>query len=264
MIVTFSDTRQIILNVFGGVIVAVLILIFEKARKQLSRRSFRKIFGDDIENAFFVIYPNFQSPSRDTKYEKLPSIVKRNRVSSATNLTTVHGTAVTRAVSHLTYMIGNNSKVPPRIMSDHEMDSQMDISFMSIGGLTNFKTVDLLENEVYDFLDFNSESIISKKNGQPIVTAGSGFDYGIITKIKPFNDSKRIWLCCAGIGEWGTSGAAWWLSRNWKKIYKKAKKKPFACVTSTKQGSDDSTQLRYLFLSSQEIEEVARNFNTSS
>jgi len=29
-----------------------------------------------------------------------------------------------------------------------------------------------------------------------------------------------VWIAVAGLGEWGTSGAAWFLSKNWKKIKK--------------------------------------------
>jgi hypothetical protein len=130
----------------------------------------------------------------------------------------------------------------------------MDISFLAIGGHTNHKTVDIFDNEENKFLDFGHESIVSKESGDPIIIAESEVDYAIIIKISPFENTKRTWLCCAGFGEWGTSGAAWWLSHNWKTIYKKAKNRPFACITRTRVGSDDSTRMLHLFLSSEDVQ----------
>ena len=103
------------------------------------------------------------------------------------------------------------------------------------------------------FLDFGHESIVSKESGDSIVMAESKVDYAIILKISPFGNPKRTWLCCSGFGEWGTSGAAWWLSHNWKSIYKKAKNRSFACITRTRVGSDDSTRMLHLFLSSEDV-----------
>jgi hypothetical protein len=56
-----------------------------------------------------------------------------------------------------------------------------------------------------------------------------------------------------GFAEWGTIGAAW-LSKNWKFISKRAKKRPFAVITQTRLGSDDSTRMIHLFLSDEEAE----------
>ena len=243
----------IIWNVIGGAIVAGLTLSLQSISKKISRRHFRMVFGNDVEDIFYLIYPHYEPPTRDIEFRKPQSRVPR-RTHSATNLTAIHSTAATRTVNHLAYEIGKNSKIPPRVISDIDADPLMDISFLSIGGITNHKSVDLLDNEENIFLDFGHESIISKGSGHPIISAESNVDYGIILKINPLDNSKRTWICCAGFGEWGTSGSAWWLSRNWKLIYKKAKKKPFACITRTRVGSDDSTRLIHIFKSIEDVQ----------
>lgn len=247
-------------NVIGGAVVAGLILAVQGICKKVRRRSFRMIFGKDVENVFYLVYPHYESPSREIEFRKPPSRVPR-RTCSATNLSALHSTAATRTVNHLAYEIGSNSITPPRIISDVEADQLMDISFLAIGGHTNHKSVDIFDNEENKFLDFGHESIVSKESGDSIVMAESKVDYAIILKISPFGNPKRTWLCCSGFGEWGTSGAAWWLSHNWKSIYKKAKNRSFACITRTRVGSDDSTRMLHLFLSSEDVQRAAHNQN---
>ena len=258
----FEGLSAVVWNVVGGAIVAGLTLAVQNIRKRLRRRSFRKVFGDVAEAEYYLIYGSFLSPSRETVYHKQRPQVPR-RSSSATNLTTVHSVSATRSVSYLAFEIGSNSETSPRIISDVDADPLMDISFISIGGLTNHKTVDLLDNEENVFLDFGNESIVSKTSREAIVLADSEVDYGIILKISPFDNPRRTWICCAGFGEWGTSGAAWWISRNWRTIYRRAKCKPFACITRTRVGSDDSTRMVHLFLSAQETQNAAREVHIS-
>lgn len=138
----------------------------------------------------------------------------------------------------------------------------MDISFLAIGGHTNHKSMDIFDDEQNVFLDFGHESIVSRESGDQILVAEQDVDYAIILKIRPRNNPKRVWLCCAGFGEWGTSGAAWWLSHNWKTIKSEAKHKPFACITSTRVGSDDSTRMLHLFLSSEDVQRATHNLNS--
>jgi hypothetical protein len=95
--------------------------------------------------------------------------------------------------------------------------------------------------------------------GTKLVTAKPGVvDYALIVKIHPPKKPERTWLCCAGVGEWGTSGAAWYLAGKWKEIHKWAKSKPFAIITETKSNSDDSTIPIHKFRNAQEVEKVAR------
>ncbi len=243
---------EVFWNVVGGGIVAILIFFIQFIRKKINRRAFRKVFGDDVEETYHLIYPSYQSPSLNTTYTKPASKVPR-RTSGATNLTIINSTAATRTVNHLAFMIGSNSNTPTRIISDIEADTLMDISFISIGSRTSHKTVDLFDNKNNIFIDMKGGEIQSRESGEIIIKAKSTVDFGIIVKINPLENPKRTWLCCAGFGEWGTSGAAWWLSRNWKKIYKRAKDRPFACITSTKVGSDDSTRMIHLFLSAEDV-----------
>ncbi len=243
---------DIIWNITGGVIVALLTLAVHTMVQKLRSRAFGQIFGSDLDE-LYVIYPSLNSPTRDTMYSKPQSQVPRILV-FAINLTTLNSNAITRSVSHLAYAIGRCSKSLPRIRSDVEMDPLMDISFVTMGGLTNFKSIDVLDNDSNTFLQFKNDRIVSRSSQKTIAKAEGRTDCALILKIHPANNPERTWLCVAGIGEWGTSGAAWWLSRHWKLLRKRAKNKPFACITKTTIGSDDSTSLFRLFLTPEEVE----------
>ena len=64
----------------------------------------------------------------------------------------------------------------------------------------------------------------------------------MILKIHPTQFSNRTWILCAGIGEWGTSGAAWYLAYKWKEIYRYAKSSPFALVIKVKRNQDEFSE----------------------
>lgn len=99
---------------------------------------------------------------------------------------------------------------------------------------------------------------MSVKSNNPVIQMQSGFDNGVILKINPSQNPQKTWICCAGRGEWGTSGAAWWLSKYWKRISKQAGNRPFAFITQTQIGSDDSTTLLHFFFSEEDVEKVAK------
>ena len=88
------------------------------------------------------------------------------------------------------------------------------------------------KNSSYGFFD----AITGKK----IVGGKPGFDYGLILKLNPKPRPERTWIVCAGYGEWGTSGAAWYLVHHWESIYQYAKGKPLAIIVEVKFEKDES------------------------
>ena len=253
---------NIMWNIVGGLVVAFLILSIQWVTKKLKCRAFRQVFGNDLDD-FYIVYPSYVSPDKDTTFQKPPSKVPRPSFLTV-NLTTINSNASTRSVSHLSYAIGNYSPSLPHIRSDIDLDQRMDISFLSVGGLNNYKSLDVFENTSNIFLQFGNGGIQSKTSGESIANIEGKIDYGLILKIHPENNPNRTWLCVAGIGEWGTSGASWWLSRHWKTIHKCAKEKSFACITKTIYGSDDSTSLVHLFLSKEDVENTVKKTSNKS
>jgi hypothetical protein len=194
-----DGVKNIVYNIIGGILVALLTLAFLKIKGKLRHRAFKQIFGNDLEENFYIIYPEYEPP-QGTSFSKPQPRVPR-RTASTVNITTVNSTAVSRSVSYLASAIGRNSKTPPIIESDVELDQMMDISFISIGGLNNHKSVDILDSPTNSFITFdpNSGDILSAISGNRIIQAQSNIDYGIILIINPSHSPNRTWLCCAGI-----------------------------------------------------------------
>jgi len=251
---------SIVWNVAGGIVMALLTWLYLYLIKSFRGRCFKKVFGSDVGDVFYFVYADLIPPERCTVFSKPQPKVPR-RCCNATNLTHITGGAESRSLGYLGNTFGKNTNIVPRISTDADLDSEMDLSFIALGGLVNFKTADLLDNEANTLVTFakdNFGEFVSKLSGKTIVKAGSVDDYAIIVKIHPKNNPNRSWICCAGFGEWGTSGSAWWLSKNWEKIYKRAKDKPFACITKTKVGSDSSTEMIQMFFSQEEVEKACK------
>jgi len=235
--------QEILFNILGGIVVALLTLLIRWAFYKMSARRFRHVFSDDADSNFHIIYTEYKSPSKETVFPKAKPLIARVHAQAATNLTTINSCATTRAVGHLVYAFGKNIKTSPKVCSDIDTDEDMALSSISIGGVTNFKSCDLLNDPANIFLNFQNSAIVNIKSKLPIVRLGEPhIDYGLIIKIHPKSNPKQTWICCAGFGEWATSGSAWYLANRWKEIRQWAGDKPFACVVKTKSGSDNSTE----------------------
>ena len=58
----------------------------------------------------------------------------------------------------------------------------------------------------------------------------------------PYHSDHKLFVC-AGIGEWGTSGAAYYLFKNWRKLYKRfGAKTNFVLIIKVDNNSDESAR----------------------
>lgn len=101
-------------------------------------------------------------------------------------------------------------------------------------------------------------------SGNLVLDPESSFDYGLILKIRPEQFPERVWIVCAGIGEWGTSGAGWYLSNKWKEILKANRPwydprglfegADFATIVQVRPGQDESAKMVRHFKNPKEVE----------
>ena len=246
-------------NIIGGILVAILtacsLWLYRKWHRKWQSRKFKEVFGFDTDGGMTVKYTAYVLP-QTTVFPKPPSRVRRS-TDSGINITEVTTEADMRATAYLANAFGKTMGIIPQIEPDHFADDRMDISFVSIGGDTNCRSRDCFD-DIGCLVKFDGSRIVEKGTACAIVTLdASGVDYGLIVKLHPANNPARTWICCAGFNVWGTSGAAWFLSRHWMKIHHYAKNKPFVCITKTRIRSDDSTTLVKRFINrSGQLEEV--------
>jgi hypothetical protein len=78
--------------------------------------------------------------------------------------------------------------------------------------------------------------------GGKVFTGAPNCDHGILLRIKnPYHPDHFLFVC-AGLGEWGTSGTAYYLFTHWKKLYKKHKQQDFCKIIEVNIGSDESAR----------------------
>lgn len=145
-------------------------------------------------------------------------------------------------VVSLKYILNNTSKVygtKSIIMTDQDLNNNLDISFVSFGGSSFYCTYVLNQND-NNFYNFVGNSI--EKVNDPTISfqINNTYDYGLIIKYRHVNFPNKTWIIIAGLGESGTRGAGWFLSTHWKEISREIGNKTFGLVVRVDNGIDNS------------------------
>ena len=241
-----NSIYQVLLNVLGGAITVGLIELWRLLNRTLAKRAFRRIFGEDIFSpmSFHLVYGEMelrplQLPNGEvTKhpYQK-PGEEASGKVFSIDRPVS---SCEVRSAKYLATMIGLEARVGPSLSSDLYLKDRLDLSFIAFGGPgSNFKSRDAINNQQNDMIKFDGSNLMSVKTGRALVNLEDGFDYGLILKIHPTQFQNRIWLVCAGRGEWGSSGAAWFIARKWREIEKLAGNSQFSIVVRVRNEQDE-------------------------
>ena len=67
-------------------------------------------------------------------------------------------------------------------------------------------------------------------------------DCAVLMRIRNDRFPEHFLFVCAGLGEWGTSGASWFLATHWENLYREFKNDNFALILEVDIGSDTSTK----------------------
>ena len=125
------------------------------------------------------------------------------------------------------------------IMTDEDLQKLLDLSLISFGG-SSFYCSYVLNQLNNRFYNFNGNAIVSTKNANISFQIDDTYDYGFIIKYRHDNFPKRTWIIIAGLGESGTRGASWFLSRHWRQLSDAFCDSPFGLVIKVNHGVDDS------------------------
>lgn len=238
-----KDTHDLLINLLGGILVALLDRLIIFLNRLFKGYRYKQIFGKDSTD-FNIVYgkmvlnPLYASQDRFA-YLK-PNTVGKFSISSPVSF------AETRAAKYISESYSKSLDKSPRLISDDEIRDKIDISYCSLGGYNNHKSIEIIESIQNEFLEFNLNapgSIINKKNRQNEYSVDGTHDYAVIIKIKNRLFPNRTQICVAGLGEWGTSGGAWFLANKWEELRKKVDNKNFGAVIKVKGGTDESAEL---------------------
>ncbi|MFX0210263.1 MAG: hypothetical protein ACFFDT_30065 [Candidatus Hodarchaeota archaeon] len=239
----------IILAIIGGLLTFGIIELIKYIFSRIRLRHLRKFFGEDVvsSDAFHLVYAEFILP-KFINNNQLPShpFKKPGKEKSGIGFS-MHNPISSCEVRSIKYLV--ESLFPQKgdklmLSSDTELSKQLNISFVAFGDpLSNYKTKDIMQNEGTELIGFDNIKFYSVKSNQVVLIPDGQYDYGIILKIHPKQFSERTWFACAGLDEWGTSGAAWYLAKKWKSLYNFAKDSPFAVIVRVNKGQDESAKI---------------------
>lgn len=153
-----------------------------------------------------------------------------------------------RGASYLINALGKYRKEPISVENDAAAYGDLDRSFVALGSPSSNEISDLIQREPNnEFLEFRQESsegfIFDKKGGRKFV----GFkeparkDYGMVLRLPNLRFPGHFFFVCAGLGEWGTSGAAWYLATKWRDLLREFGNSPFGIAVEVEIGVDNST-----------------------
>jgi hypothetical protein len=209
---------------------------------------FGKFFGKYVfsgENIFAVVDP-YTNPVRRNPNRYIKNFFGRGgrAIINIAGEDDILGVNVIRVVSYISAAISKFATKSIKVVTDDKIINNWNGTFFCFGSSdSNIKTFDIenLQSQLFYSFGFSPNGIrCFNIDGRSFSITNN--DCGIVLKMKnPYHDDHYLFIC-AGIGEWGTSGAAYYLFYRWKKIYKEYKGNEFCKVVEVGAGSDESAR----------------------
>ena len=277
-----QNLDQILFNVVGGVLVAILATVYIRFYKLLKNWWFQRLLGKDSrkKELFSVVYGKLSLPNIYMEdgspishpYVKPPRAHNQHLIpESAFSIENPISSCEVRGAKYLTSMFAIADGCTPSLVSDLDVDMDLNMSFICLGGpASNYKTYDVINNPANNFIKLEHNGFVTAQTQRPLMSYDPMYDYGLILKIKPAQFKKRIWVICAGIGEWGTSGSAWFIANKWRSLLVRnlnfynpigiSDCNNFAAIVKVCRGQDESATLVKNFRNPKMVEEFADNY----
>lgn len=217
--------------------------------KLLNRQRFENFFGYHAlygEKIFAVVDPyTHPLPRRTNRYIK--KFLGRRVDAALVGEDNVLGINVLRVVSYVTatFSVYRQSIKPIAVVTDEQVAERWDATFICFGSSdSNIKTYDVenLPEQLFYTSEWNSYGKPIFKICDRIFSINQSQDYGVLLRIKNPKYPEHYLFICAGIGEWGTSGSAYYLFQHWKELYRKHGQQDFCKIIEVDIGSDESAR----------------------
>ena len=237
------------MEIFFSIAYDILKHVLSAFPMSLDKWRFRRFFGQHAltgENIFAVVDPyTHPLPRSGNRYIK--RFLNRRADQPLVGEDNILGVNVVRVVTYVSATFSRYRKVtnPIAVVTDEQIENRWDGAFLCFGSSdSNIKTYDiegLPEQSFYTF-GFGPNGIRRFNIGGGSYSIGGSEDHGILLRIRNPRHSENYLFICAGIGEWGTSGSAYYLFDKWRQLYKKHKQRDFCEVIEVDLGSDESAR----------------------
>lgn len=150
------------------------------------------------------------------------------------------GYCSSRGAAYLIDSLGKVRDISLHVVSDYVVASEWKGTFINLGSSASNQKTDHIKHLPQNlWLREDINGPFQFKDGSEI-NMDDRIDKGIVMKLpNPYFPGYALFIC-AGLGEWGTSGSAWFLSAHWRKLSSRFGKNPFLIVVSVSKGSDET------------------------
>jgi hypothetical protein len=223
-----ADTKSLLFNVIGGIIVSVLTTIYIGARHRFRSYHLQRLLGfqfktdTEIRMAYGQLLLSSltdQSGKPITHPYIKPSRRGGAPLTESYSIEHPISECEVRSSTYISTLLGRPGNLHPILVSDTEASSLLDSNFISFGGPgSNYKTADALASDANIFIRMSVDGYSLPTGVKLPFTCTSEADHGFILRITPPEFPARSWIVCAGLGEWGTSGSSWFLANKWQEL----------------------------------------------
>jgi hypothetical protein len=249
----------LLLNVLGGVLTVLAVEAWNLYQKRWEARTFKRVYGD-AANSCSLVYGSLSLHDRTRRainssvmltVDERAALLshplgKASNPALSFSAERIASASEIRCASYIAESLSRYRKISAAVVSDDSIAERIDINFVAFGVLNNRKTLDAFSNPANTLGIYDSSGMFVTKAGNLLHPKPTdGRDYGVILKIHPEQFKSRTWVVCAGIGEWGTSGTAWFLSHKWRSLSERLgySDQPFLAVIEVMHGQDESARM---------------------
>ena len=242
-----------IVFLIAGVIVFLLGLSFGLVRRPYRNVLMHRFWGKAALDQNLIISYGTLTDSRLTQPDPPPyRYVKRYHDGRALQLVgpgpNITGGGEIRAASYIVNLLRPYRRRPVTVVDDTTAFANLNRTIICLGSPLSNQITDLMLREPNNrFVEFGQEGnttfIRDKKSDKKFESKQEPVrkDYGAILKIPNLRFPGYFFFACAGLGEWGTSGSAWYLARQWRNLQSEFRG-PFAVIVEVEIGSDESAR----------------------
>jgi hypothetical protein len=224
-----EDAKAILYNILGGIIVSALTALYVYLRNKLNRYHLQRLLGYQLRDhtQVRIVYGQLTLPPLQNStgqvithpYVKAPRRGGALPLQGTYSITYPVSECEVRASTYLTSMLSSPGNLRPLVVSDIEVDALLDSNLITLGGPgSNFKTADILASPANLFIQMTHAGLSTVSGESLPFGCNQTNDHGFILRITPPQFPQRSWIACVGLGEWGTSGSAWFLANKWRQL----------------------------------------------
>src|SRR5260221_8183180 len=214
------------INFVSGIAIFLLGLFWPHLPKTYRQLRLRQFFGSGTltNNGLAICYGSLRvdrAACQHSPFVKFYRDGMQRRISGPSEL--VMGDSEIRSITHLVQEFAKYRKSPAAVSGDIRAIEDLDKTIVAIGSDSSNEMTRLILAEPNNlYLEFDPMSGVIRSPTDKTVFEGFKEpirkDYGIVLKLSNQRFPGKFFFVCAGLGDWGSSGAAWYLANRWQQL----------------------------------------------